>query len=164
MNSLDVELLLGGGASGAAVLEIEVELDGKRQTLVQNAVTVYNDLIDTDSYTLQEWGDVIPADSVVRYDTAQSLTSGQQTQARANIGAIAAASLTAYTTKDNELEARIASLESISPTTDDLAAVAGANAPARHHGCHGPGEQPSKQGGCGSRPRHFGHGRPSGCP
>jgi cytochrome c556 len=130
MNSLDVELLLGGAASGAAVLEIEVELDGKRQTLVQNAVTIFNDLIDTDSYTLQEWGDVIPADSVVRYDTAQALTSGQQTQARANIGAIAAASLTAYTTKDNELEARIASLESISPTTDDLAAVAGANAPS----------------------------------
>jgi hypothetical protein len=130
MNSLDVELLLGGAASGAAVLEIEVELDGKRQTLVQNSVTVYNDLIDTDSYTLQEWGDVIPADSVVRYDTAQSLTSGQQSQARTNIGAIAAASLTAYTTKDNELEARIASLESISPSTDDQAAIAGANAPS----------------------------------
>jgi hypothetical protein len=130
MNSLDVELLLGGAASGAAVLEVEVELDGKRQTLVQNAVTVYNDLIDTDSYTLQQWGDVIPADSVVRYDTAQSLTSGQQTQARLNIGAISSSSLTAYTTKDNELEARIASLESISPSGDAQDAITGANAPS----------------------------------
>jgi hypothetical protein len=130
LNSLDVELLLQGGASATAVCEIEVEMSGKRQTLVQADCTIYNDLIDTDAYTLVEWGDVIPADSVVRYDTAQTLTSGQQAQARTNIAAVGLSSLTPYTTKDNELEARIANLEAVSPTSDDLAAITGANTPS----------------------------------
>lgn len=130
MNALDVELLLAGGASAAAYVEIEVEMSGKRQTLVQNTATVYNDLIDTDSYTLVEWGDVIPADSVVRYDTAQTLTSNQQLQARTNIGAVGPNTLTPFTTKDNELEARIASLEGFVIQGDDLAAVTGANSPS----------------------------------
>ena len=130
MNALDVELLLAGAPSGSATLEIEVEMDGKRQTLVQNAVTIYNDLIDTDSYTLQEWGDVIPADSVVRFDTVQTLTTGQKLQVRTNIGAVGADSLAPYTTKDNELEVRISALEGVAVIGDIADAVNGAATPS----------------------------------
>jgi hypothetical protein len=130
LNSLDVELLLNGAASAQAIVEIEVEMDGKRQTLVQSDCIVMNDLIDTDAYTLQQWGDVIPADSVVRYDTAQSLSDPQKSQARTNIGAIGTTSLVPYTTKDNELEARIASLESGNLTGDIKDALTGAATPS----------------------------------
>lgn len=130
LNSLDVELLLNGEATAAAVCEVEVEMDGKRQTLVQANCTIYNDLIDTDAYTLQEWGDVIPADSVVRYDTAQTLTEPQKAQARTNIGAVGSSSLTAYTTKDNELEARIAALETGDLAGDIKDALDGAATPS----------------------------------
>jgi len=130
MNALDVELLLAGAASGSATLEIEVEMDGKRQTLVQNSVTIYNDLIDTDSYTLQEWGDVIPADSVVRYDTVQTLTTGQKLQVRTNIGAVGSDVLVPYTTKDNELEVRIAALEGVAVIGDIADALNGAATPS----------------------------------
>lgn len=130
LNSLDVELLLNGAASASVVCEVEVEMDGKRQTLVQSPATIFNDLIDTDSYTLVQWPDVVPADSVVRYDTPQSLTPSQKTQARTNIGALDSAVLDAYGTKDDELEARIADLETKALTTDQVAAIAGAATPS----------------------------------
>lgn len=129
LNSLDVELLLAGQTSGAAIFEIEVEADGKRQTISQTTCTIFNDLIDTDSYTLQEWGDVIPADSVVRYDTSQALTTAQQNQARANIAALGASDVTSLTGSQNALEARVGVLESNSPTTDQGLALDNANAP-----------------------------------
>lgn len=130
MNSLDVELLLAGGASANAFVEVEVEMSGKRQTLVQNTATVFNDLIDTDSYTLVEWGDVIPADSVVRYDTAQTLTTNERLQARANIGAVGPDTLVPFTNKDNQLEVRIAALETDIPDTGALDAITGADNPS----------------------------------
>lgn len=123
LNSLDVELLLGGAASKTCICEIEVEMNGKYQTLVQAPCVIYNDLIDTDAYTLVQWGDVIPADSVVRYDSPQTLTSGEQAQARANIGALAGASLTALGAKDIELEGRIANLEADNLNNDILDAL-----------------------------------------
>lgn len=130
LNSLDVELLLGGASSANVVAEVEVEMDGKRQTLVQSQAIIYNDLIDTDSYTLVEWGDVVPADSVVRFDTAQALSSAEQLQARTNIGAIASTALSAYATKDAELEARVADLETDALTDDQRAAITGAATPS----------------------------------
>lgn len=130
LNSLDVELLLGGAASKACICEIEVEMNGKYQTLVQSTCTVYNDLIDTDSYTLVEWGEVIPADSVVRYDTAQTLTSNEQAQARLNIGAIGQTNLVAFTNKDNELEVRVAAMEGVSLDVDIVDALQGAATPS----------------------------------
>lgn len=130
LNSLDVELLLGGAASANVVCEVEVEMDGKRQTLVQSAAVISNDLIDTDSYTLVQWPDVVPADSVVRYDTPQALTSAQKLQARTNIGAVDSSVLGSYGTKDDELEARIASLETQSLTSDQRAAITGAAMPS----------------------------------
>ena len=130
LNSLDVELLLGGASSKECICEIEVELNGKYQTLVQSTCTVYNDLIDTDAYTLVEWGEVIPADSVVRYDTSQTLTSNQQAQARLNIGAIGQTNLTAFTNKDNELESRLAAMEGVSLDADIVDALQGAATPS----------------------------------
>lgn len=129
LNSLDVELLLGGAASKTCICEIEVEMNGKYQTLVQSPCVIYNDLIDTDAYTLVEWGEVIPADSVVRYDTPQTLTAGEQAQARANIGAIAGGNLTSLSSKDIELEGRIANLEADHLSDDILAALNAAVAP-----------------------------------
>jgi hypothetical protein len=130
LNSLDVELLLGGAASATVVCEVEVEMDGKRQTLVQSNAVIFNDLIDTDSYTLVQWPDVVPADSVVRYDTPQSLTTAQKAQARTNIGAIDSALLDAYGERDDELESRVADLETKSLTSDQKAAAAGAASPS----------------------------------
>lgn len=124
LNTLDLELMLNGASTATAYIEIEVEVDGTRETIVQKTVTVTNDLIDTDSYTLTAWGEVIPADSVVRYDTSQALTTNQKLQARTNILALGAADLTAYATKDTELEGRLGTLET-TLTTNIKAALTG---------------------------------------
>lgn len=129
LNTLDLELLLAGATTAQAVMEVEVEVDGTRETLVQRAVTIVNDLIDTDSYTLTTWGEVIPADSVVRYDTSQSLTSPQKAQARTNIAALGASDLSAYATKDTELEGRLGTLET-TLTTNVKNALSGAASPS----------------------------------
>jgi len=111
LNTLDTELLLAGKASAEAYVEVEIEADGNRQTLVQQTCTIVNDLIDTDSYTLQSWGDVIPADSVVRYDTSQALSPAQKTQARTNIGAITGADISALQASDVAIDIRVTNLE-----------------------------------------------------
>jgi hypothetical protein len=129
LNTLDLELMMNGAASTTAYIEIEVEVDGTRQTIVQKTVTVMNDLIDTDSYTLTTWGEVVPADSVVRYDTSQALTTNQKLQARTNILALGASALTAYATKDTELEGRLGTLETVL-TTNVKAALTGSASPS----------------------------------
>ena len=130
LNTLEVEMLLNGAKSVSAYLEVEVELDGARQTILQTPCTIVNDLIDTDAYELVEWGQVMPVDSVVRFDTSQSLTSPQKAQARTNIGAIDTSALTSYGAKDTELETRIVSLENASFTTNQKAAITGASSPS----------------------------------
>ena len=128
-NSVDVDLLLNGKSNASVVCEVEVELDGKRQTLVQSTATIYNDLIDTDSYSVVEWGSLVPADSVVRYDTPQTLTAPQKAQVLTNIGGIGSASLAPFTTKDNELEGRIANIETVSLSPSIVDALNGSNLP-----------------------------------
>jgi hypothetical protein len=130
LNTLEVEMLLNGAKSVSAYLEVEVELDGARQTILQTPCTIVNDLIDTDAYELVEWGQVMPVDSVVRFDTSQNLTTPQKTQARTNIGALDSSALTAYGNKDTELETRIISLENTSFTTNQKAAITGASSPS----------------------------------
>jgi hypothetical protein len=131
LNSLDTELLLAGQRDVDAYIEVEVEANGTRQTLVQQNCTIVNDLIDTDSYTLVEWGDVIPADSVVRYDTSQVLTTGQQTQARQNIGAIGTTEVAILQATDVSLSVRVATLEATGGlTTDQKDAIEQSNAPS----------------------------------
>lgn len=127
LNTTGIESLLAGNASVDAMMEVEVEIDGSRQTIIQTGVTIYNDLIDTDVYDLVEWGDVLPADSVVRFDTSQGLTLAQKTQARNNIGAIDSSALDVLIAKDIELEASIISQ---GLTTDELAAINGAATPS----------------------------------
>ena len=129
LNTLDLELLLGGNSSATALLEIEVDVSGTRETIVQRPITVINDLIDSDAYTLVEWGDVVPADSVVRYDTSQALTTPQKAQVRTNIGALGSADLTAYTTKDAELESRLGTVET-ALTANVQSALLGADSPS----------------------------------
>lgn len=129
LNTLDLELMLNGANSVQAFLEVEVEIDGTRETVVQKSVTVMNDLIDTDSYTLTTWGELIPADSVVRYDTSQALTTPQKTQARTNIAALGASDLATYSAKDTELEGRLGTLET-TLTTNVKAALTGASSPS----------------------------------
>jgi hypothetical protein len=127
LNTMEVEALLAGQSSVDAVMEVEVELAGERLTIVQAQSYVVNDLIDTDVYELVQFGDVIPADSVVRYDTSQSLTTGQKLQARNNIGALGASSLDALVAKDAELELL---LSSSALSVDAMAALNGALAPS----------------------------------
>jgi hypothetical protein len=127
INTVEVESLLAGQGSAEATMEIEVEIDGSRQTILQTSVLIVNDLIDTDVYDLVEWGSVIPADSVVRYDTSQSLSAGQKAQARSNIGAIDATALDVLIAKDTELELLIGGQNL---TTDELDAIKGAATPS----------------------------------
>lgn len=129
LNTLDLELLLAGSTTASPYLEIEVNIDGSRETLVQRTITVVNDLIDSDSYTLTQYGDVIPADSVLRFDTSQNLTAPEKAQARTNIGALGSTDLTAFTTKDNELEGRLGTLETTF-TNDVKDAINGASTPS----------------------------------
>ena len=129
LNSLDVDLLLNGKSSVSVIAEIEVEKDGNRQTLVQSPATIYNDLIDTDSYSIVTWGSLVPADSVVRYDTPQTLTAPQKAQVLTNIGAIGSTSLVPFTTKDTELEGRIANIETVGLSPSILDALNGSNLP-----------------------------------
>lgn len=113
MNTMQVEELLSGNPSATATIEIELESNGTHKTLYQGDCTVLNDLIDTDIYSLYQYGDYIPASSVVRYDTSQTLTDSQKLQARTNIGAVDSASISALQSKDLQLEGRLSNIEGI---------------------------------------------------
>jgi len=131
MNTAEVEDLLNGKSSVSASLELQLNVSSTISTLFQSNCTVVNDLIDNDLYTIVQLADVMPVDSVVRYDTSQSLTTPQQVQARANIGAISQADATAtITTKDVELEGRVATLEGLEISSDQKAAITGASSPS----------------------------------
>jgi hypothetical protein len=129
LNTAEVEDLLAGRPEVDAVMEIQLEVNGTKTTITQQEVTILNDLIDDASYTVTQWGDLIPADAVVRYDTAQSLTTAEQAQARANIG-VSTVDTTALTNKDLELEGRIGDLEGNSLSQDQLDAITGSQLPS----------------------------------
>jgi len=123
LNTIQVEELLSGNPSSIAILELELDSSGSKKTLYQGSCTIINDLIDSDLYTTVAWGDLIPADSVVRYDTSQSLTTPQKFQARTNIGAIDNASIAALQTKDTDLETRLSGVEAFSLDSNKLASI-----------------------------------------
>lgn len=127
LNTADVETLLAGASSKTVVLEVEVAVDNARQTLVQADAVIVNDLIDTDGYDLVTYGELFPADSVVRYDTSQTLFAGQKTQARTNIGALGQSDLVPLNNRDDQLELLITSQNL---TTDELGAIHGSDAPS----------------------------------
>ena len=129
LNTAEVEDLLAGDQEVDAVIEIQLEENGTKTTITQQEVTILNDLIDDASYTVTQWGDLIPADAVVRYDTAQSLSPAQKTQAKANIG-VTEIDTVALTNKDIELEGRIGDLESISLSQNQLDAITGSISPS----------------------------------
>lgn len=107
MNTAEVEEFLAGAESGEATLEVQADISGEIQTLIQATVTVINDLISTSAFTLVELGDVMPVDSVVRWDTPQVIPAGGQTQARSNIGAAAASDIAALQAEDIVLQGEI---------------------------------------------------------
>lgn len=107
MNTAEVEEFLGGAESGEATLEVQADISGEIQTLIQAPVTVINDLISTSVFTLVELGEVMPVDSVVRWDTPQVIPAGGQTQARSNIGAAAASDIAALQAEDIVLQGNI---------------------------------------------------------
>lgn len=123
LNTIQVEEMLAGTQSSSAVFEVELESSGSKKTLYQGSCTVINDLIDSDAYSIVEWGDFIPADSVVRYDTSQSLTSPQKLQARTNIGAIDNSAIAALQSKDLDLESRIAQTEASAFDSNKIASI-----------------------------------------
>jgi hypothetical protein len=129
LNTAEVEDLLAGQPEVDAVMEIQLETNGTKTTIIQQGVTILNDLIDDASYTVTQWGDLIPADAVVRYDTAQSLTTAEQEQARANIG-VSTVDTTALTNKDLELEGRIGDLEGDSLTQNQRDAITESEQPS----------------------------------
>ena len=129
MNTAEVEDLLAGQSEADAVLEIQLETNGTKTTVTQEPVLILNDLIDDASYTVTQWGDLIPADAVVRYDTAQTLSPAEQAQAKANIG-VSDIDTTALTNKDIELEGRIGDLEGLSLSQAQLDAINGSELPS----------------------------------
>ena len=104
-------------------MEIEVELSGQRKTIIQAQTLIVNDLIDSDVYSLVEFGSVMPIESVVRYDTSQALGSGQKAQARSNIGALGTADLASTTASIASLQSQISGVVF---SADVMAALNGA--------------------------------------
>ena len=129
LDTAEVEDLLAGESSADAVMEIQLDTNGVKHTVTQQDITILNDLIDDASYSLVQWGDYIPADSVVRYDTAQALTNVQKQQAKDNIG-VSNIDTTALTNKDIELEGRIGDLEGLGLTTNQFNAIDGSISPS----------------------------------
>lgn len=129
LDTAEVEDLLAGESSADAVMEIQLDTNGIKHTVTQQDITILNDLIDDASYSLVQWGDYIPADSVVRYDTAQALTNAQKQQAKDNIG-VSNIDTTALTNKDIELEGRIGDLEGLGLTTNQFNAITGSQTPS----------------------------------
>ena len=129
LDTAEVEDLLAGESSADAVMEIQLDTNGVKHTVTQQDITILNDLIDDASYSLVQWGDYIPADSVVRYDTAQALTNTQKQQAKDNIG-VSAIDTTALTNKDIELEGRIGDLEGLGLTLNQSNAINGSLSPS----------------------------------
>ena len=130
LNTAEVEDFLAGNRSAVGTMELEVEVDGTRQTIFQSNCTILNDLIDSDNYTVVQRTSVMPVESVVRYDTSQSLSSAQKLQARTNIGAIDSANFAALEAKDTELEGRIIDLEGVNLSSTQLASITGAASPS----------------------------------
>lgn len=130
LNTVEVENLLAGAESASATLEIEVDTNGVRNTLIQTAVTIVNDLIDEADYTVVSRSEVMPVDSVVRYDTAQSLTSAQKEQARTNIGATGSTvDVDALEVTVGNIDTRLSTLEGNSLTVDQYGAIQWADLP-----------------------------------
>lgn len=125
LNTAEVEDLLAGRTSVTTSMELEIFADNTRQTLFQTNVNILNDLIDNDSYTTVQWGELMPADSVVRFDTSQSLNANERLQARTNIGAVGTSDISGLSTTDTLLEARIAQLEVSSFTQDQVDGILG---------------------------------------
>lgn len=122
MNTAEVEEFLAGSENGTATLEVEASISGEIQTLIQTDVTVINDLITTSTFTLVDMGQVMPVDSVVRFDTPQTLTAGEQLTARTNIGAAAQADIAALVAADIALDGRVDAIEGDYVTNADLTA------------------------------------------
>lgn len=123
LNTAEVEDLLAGATSASTYMELELASDGTRQTLFQSQVTILNDLIDNDSYTTVAWGELMPADSVVRYDTSQNLSVSQKLQARDNIGAIDVGYIQLLNNTYGVLFAQVAALEALQLSSNQKAAL-----------------------------------------
>jgi hypothetical protein len=130
LNTVEVENLLSGDSSTSAVMEIEVDNNGSRHTILQTAVNIVNDLIDEADYTIMSREEVMPVDSVVRYDTSQTLTSAQKLQARTNIGASGSTvDVDALQTEVGNLDTRLSNIEGNSLTADQYGAIQWAELP-----------------------------------
>ena len=129
LNTVEVEDFIAGDQSAEGTLEVQIETDGTKTTVIQQPVTILNDLIDDASYTIVQYGSYLPADSVVRFDTAQTLTQSQKTQAKANIGVLDV-DTTSLTAKDVELEGRIVDLENVTISPSQLDAITDSQLPS----------------------------------
>jgi hypothetical protein len=129
LNTAELEDMLAGELSTEATLEVQLETDGTRTTVIQQQVTVLNDLIDDASYNIVQWGNYLPADSVVRYDTSQTLSLAEKAQAKQNIGVLDV-DTASLTEKDVELEGRIGDLEAVELTPNQFAAINGSSLPS----------------------------------
>lgn len=130
LNTVEVENLLAGQPTSSAVMEIEVDTNGSRHTLLQTAVNIVNDLIDEADYTIMSRDEVMPVDSVVRYDTGQTLSNAQKLQARTNIGATGSTvDVDALEAEVGNIDTRLSNIEGISLSADQYGAIQWADLP-----------------------------------
>jgi hypothetical protein len=125
LNTPEIEELLSGEPSSIVTLEIEVDIAGQIQTLIQTDAIILNDLINATSFTLvgvqDQFGSLMPTDSSVRFDTSQALTTAQKTQARQNIDAVSSSSITGFTTDINVLQGQMSAAQfNITQAQEDI--------------------------------------------
>lgn len=116
LNTAEMEEFMSGLSSASATLAVNVDSAGTRQTILQAPVTISNELISNATFTLVDMGTVMPVDSVVRYDTSQSLDAAQKLTARTNIGAASDSDVSSLSGTVSTHTSQIASLVSAGST------------------------------------------------
>lgn len=134
MNTAEVEEFLSAAQQDtSAYIEIQIDMGGEKKSLIQTPCIIISELISNSSFSLVNMGDVMPVDSVVRYDTTQTLTSGQKATARLNIGAASTTDLATTNTNVTNLTGRVTTLEGETaniPNANEKAALDAATSPS----------------------------------
>lgn len=130
LNTANLEEFLSGTNSRDAIIEVQVDVGGNVQTIAHSDVNLINDLISASMFNIIERTDVMPVDSVVRYDTSQSLTGPQKLTARTNIDAASLADVVALGVDVGVLSGQLSAVEYSIITVLQAEALNGAELPS----------------------------------
>jgi hypothetical protein len=130
LNTANLEEFLSGYGERDAIIEVQVDIGGNVQTIAHSDITLINDLISADMFNIIERTDVMPLDSVVRYDTSQALTSPQKETARTNIAAAGMGDVATLQTSVDVLSGELSALSYSIITVTQKEAIDGADTPS----------------------------------